>query len=250
MIGRSLAHFTITGLLGRGGMGEVYQAVDNKLGRDVALKVLPADMAADPARLARFVREAKMVAGLNHPNIVTLFSVEEADGVHFLTMELVEGKTLDDLVPSNGLTLERFFELATPIADAVASAHGRGIVHRDLKPTNVMVTDQGRRVKVLDFGLAKLTETRTPDGLTEMPTEALTQEGIVVGTPHYMSPEQAKGDVVDQRSDIFSLGVVLFEMATGRRPFQGESSIELLSSVLKDTPQAVTAIKPELPRHL
>ena len=250
MIGTTLSHFKITAKLGEGGMGEVYLAEDTKLGRDVALKVLPEEMASDPDRLERFQREAKTIAALSHPNIVTLFSVEEAEGIHFLTMELVEGKTLDALIPSDGLSLERLFELATPIVDAVASAHARGIVHRDLKPTNVMVTDEDQRVKVLDFGLAKLAAGEAADGSTELPTEALTREGIVVGTPHYMSPEQAKGETVDQRSDIFSLGVMLFEMATGRRPFLGASSIELLSAVLRDTPPPVTEVKPELPRHL
>jgi len=250
MIGTTLAHYSITAKLGQGGMGEVYRAEDTKLGRDVALKILPPDMATDRDRLERFRREATTVAALNHPNIVTIFSVEVVEDIHFLTMELVEGTTLDALLPSGGFTLERFFDLATPIADALASAHARGIVHRDLKPANVMVTDEGDRVKVLDFGLAKLSEGVAADGTTELPTEALTQAGLVVGTPHYMSPEQAKGEGVDPRSDIFSLGVMLFEMATGQRPFQGASSVELLSAVLKDTPPLLTEIKPELPRHL
>ena len=231
-------------------MGEVYRAEDTKLGRDVALKVLPETMAGSQNRLERFQREAKTIAALNHPNIVTLFSVEEADGIHFITMELVEGKTLGDHLPATGFSLERFFELSIPMADAVASAHGRGIVHRDLKPTNVMVMDEGDRVKVLDFGLAKLSESQEVSGATELPTEALTQEGIVIGTPHYMSPEQAKGEQVDHRSDIFSLGVMLFEMATGERPFKGGGSVELLSSVLKDTPPVLTDVRSELPRHL
>jgi serine/threonine protein kinase/cytochrome c-type biogenesis protein CcmH/NrfG len=231
-------------------MGEVYRAEDTKLGRDVAIKVLPAEVAENPERLERFQREARTIASLNHPNIVTLYSVEEAEGIHFLAMELVAGKTLDALTPPDGLSLDRFFELATPIADALATAHSRGIVHRDLKPGNVMVTDEGDRVKVLDFGLAKLTEADLADGLSELPTEALTQEGLIVGTPHYMSPEQAKGEAVDQRSDIFSLGVLLYEMATGKRPFQGASSIELLSSVIKDSPPTITEVKPNLPRHL
>ncbi len=280
MIGATLSHFRITAKLGEGGMGEVYRAEDTKLGREVAIKVLPEAVAADPERLERFRREAKVLASLNHPSIAAVHALESAtlDGtagteagrhedpgsdvgagqgarpqtgaIEFLVMELIEGKTLDALLPARGLSLERFLELATPIADALASAHARSIVHRDLKPTNVMVTDEGQRVKVLDFGLAKLIETSTPDGFTELETEALTQEGIVVGTPHYMSPEQAKGEHVDQRSDIFSLGVMLFEMATGERPFQGASSVELLSAVLKDSPPAVTGIRPELPHHL
>jgi serine/threonine protein kinase len=204
MIGSTIGHFRITAKLGVGGMGEVYRAEDTKLGRDVAIKVLPAEVAENPERLERFQREARTIASLNHPNIVTLYSVEEAEGIHFLAMELVAGKTLDALTPPDGLSLDRFFELATPIADALATAHSRGIVHRDLKPGNVMVTDEGDRVKVLDFGLAKLTEADLADGLSELPTEALTQEGLIVGTPHYMSPEQAKGEAVDQRSDIFS----------------------------------------------
>jgi serine/threonine protein kinase/tetratricopeptide (TPR) repeat protein len=250
LIGQNLSHYRITAEIGAGGMGEVYRAEDTKLEREVALKVLPEEMASATDRLDRFRREAKTVAALNHPNIVTIFSVEEENGVHFLTMELVEGKTLDALLPSDGFSLDRFYDLAIPIADALASAHGRGIVHRDLKPANIMVTAEGNRVKVLDFGLAKLLESEVADGTTQLPTEALTQLGLVVGTPHYMSPEQAKGEVVDRRSDIFSLGVMLFEMATGQRPFQGASSVELLSSVLKDTPPLLTAIKPELPRHL
>jgi serine/threonine protein kinase/tetratricopeptide (TPR) repeat protein len=280
MIGTTLNHYSVTARLGQGGMGEVYLAEDIKLGREVALKVLPPEMASDQDRLERFRREAKTVAALNHPNIVTIYSVEVAETsnddlerpdpvpagegepsspyapkplspqVHFLTMELVEGKSLDLLIPSGGFALNRFFELATPIADALATAHGRGIVHRDLKPANIMVTSEGDRVKVLDFGLAKLAEAEAPDGMTQLPTEALTQEGIVVGTPHYMSPEQAKGERVDHRSDVFSLGVLLFEMAAGKRPFHGATSVELLSSVLKDTPQPVTEIRPELPRHL
>ncbi len=280
MIGATLSHFKITAKLGQGGMGEVYRAEDTKLGREVAIKVLPEAVAGEPDHLERFRREAKVLASLNHPNIAAIYSIESAhpqgqlvqdEGessraqpqptpaergdspprpIHFLVMELVQGKTLDTLLPATGLSLERFLELASPIADALASAHARGIVHRDLKPANVMVTNEGQRVKVLDFGLAKLTEAEPADGLTELPTEALTQEGIVVGTPHYMSPEQARGEPVDSRSDIFSLGVMLYEMAAGERPFRGSTSIELLSSVLKDTPPLVTDIKADLPRHL
>jgi TolB-like protein/Tfp pilus assembly protein PilF len=250
LIGQTIAHYRITAAIGAGGMGEVYRATDTKLGREVAFKVLPEEMASNPDRLSRFEREAKTVAALNHPNIVTMFSVEEADGVHFLTMELVDGKALDALLPPGGFPLERLLALSIPIADAVASAHARGIVHRDLKPANVMVSDEGDRVKVLDFGLAKPSADSSADGSSELVTLAQTQAGIAVGTPHYMSPEQARGDAVDARSDIFSLGVMLFELATGERPFKGASSVELLSSVLKDAPPLVTEVKPELPRHL
>jgi serine/threonine protein kinase len=250
MIGRTVSHFKIIAKLGEGGMGEVYRAKDTKLGREVAFKVLPEEMASDPGRLSRFQREAKTVAAMNHPNIVTIYSVAEADGVHFLTMELVSGKTLDDLLPTGGFSLDRFLALATPIADAVVSAHSEGIIHRDLKPANVMVTDKGDRVKVLDFGLAKLSADVAADDRSQFTTLAQTQAGLTVGTPHYMSPEQVRGKTVDHRSDIFSLGVMLYEMATGKRPFQGASAIELMSSVLKDTPPVLTEAKPELPRHL
>ena len=250
LIGSTLGHYRIVEKIGEGGMGEVYRATDTKLGREVAFKVLPEEMASDPEWFSRFQREAKTVAALNHPNIVTLFSVEEADGTHFLTMELVEGKALKDLLPAGGFSLDRLLALATPLADAVASAHSRGIIHRDLKPANVMVADEGSLVKVLDFGIAKMAESSSADGDSELPTLTQTQAGRVVGTPHYMSPEQARGDRVDHRSDIFSLGVMLYEMATGKRPFKGASGIELRSSVLKDIPPVVTEKRPELPNHL
>ncbi len=249
--GQSLLHYRIVDKLGEGGMGEVYLAEDSKLKRQVALKVLPSEMAGDPDRLSRFQREAETIASLSHPNIVTIFSVEEAEGIHFLTMECVTGRAIDELLPEGGLALDRFLALAIPIADAVASAHEQGIIHRDLKPANVMVTDDGERVKVLDFGLAKMTSSRGAAGeLGELPTLAQTQEGMVMGTPHYMSPEQAKGEVVDHRSDIFSLGVMLFEMATGEKPFEGTSAIELLSAVLRDQPPPLSETHPELPRSL
>src|ERR1700716_1431177 len=230
LVGRTLAHYRINTAIGVGGMGEVYRATDMKLGRDVALKILPRDVASDPERLARFQREARAVAALNHPNVVTLYSVEESDGVHFLTMELIEGQPLDRLIPANGLPVGRIVE----IAGALAAAHEKGIMHRDLKPANVMVTTEGR-VKVLDFGLAKDVGAETSDGATQT-SAGLTQAGIVMGTPAYMSPEQVSGRTLDHRTDIFSLGVILHEMATGRRPFEGTSSAELVSSILRDSP--------------
>ncbi len=248
MIGRTLGHHRVLALLGKGGMGEVYLAEDAKLNRRVALKVLPAEMAGDPERRRRFEREAQAVAALNHPNIVMVHSVEEAEGVHFITMELVQGRTLSELIPKDGLPLGRFFELAVPLADAISAAHGRGITHRDLKPENVMVTGEGR-VKVLDFGLAKLTE-GAPSGETTSEGPPTTEPGRVFGTVPYMSPEQAEGKPVDHRTDIFSLGVVLYVMATGRRPFEGDTPASILSSVLKDTPPPVTERKPSLPRDL
>jgi TolB-like protein len=229
-------------------MGEVYRASDSKLGRDVALKVLPPDVASAPERLARFQREARAVAALNHPHIVTLYSVEEADGVHFLTMELVEGQSLDRLIPEGGLPVERIVEFANALADALAAAHQKGIVHRDLKPANVMITNDGR-VKVLDFGLAKETGADRPNDAT-MTSAHHTQAGMVMGTPGYMSPEQISGRLLDHRTDIFSLGVMLYEMAAGKRPFHGSSSAELISSILRDTPPPVTDVRPDLPADL
>ena len=252
MIGRILGHYTIVSAIGAGGMGEVFRAHDTKLGRDVAHKVLPAGMAADPDRVARFRREARAVAALNHPHIVTIHSVEEADGVHFLTMELVEGRPLDRVVPDGGLPLDQILAIAVPLADALACAHERGIVHRDLKPANVMVTTDGR-IKVLDFGLAKvLSAAQGLDAASEATYTSAGQTafGIVMGTPAYMSPEQIVGDRVDHRTDIFSLGILLYEMASGRRPFQGRSSAELASAILRDDPPVLEASRPDLPDTL
>jgi serine/threonine protein kinase/tetratricopeptide (TPR) repeat protein len=246
--GTKLAAYEIQSPLGAGGMGEVYRATDTKLGRDVALKVLPAEMALDPERLARFRREAKVLAQLDHPNIVTIHSVEESDGLHFLTMQLVEGQPLDRLIPELGLPVEQIVEIAGALADALAAAHEKGIVHRDLKPTNVMVTSEGR-VKVLDFGLAKDVRGSNLDNAT-LTSASHTQMGVVMGTPAYMSPEQTSGRPLDHRTDIFSLGVVLHEMATGRRPFQGTSSAELISAILRDTPPSVTDSRSDLPIDL
>ncbi len=255
MIGQALSKYTITGMLGEGGMGVVYRAEDSELGREVALKLLPAEMADNPKRLERFRREAKAVAAINHPNIVTIHSIESTESTHFMTMELVEGESLDHIIPPGGMPLAKVFDIAIPLADALSSAHEQGIVHRDLKPANVMVTGENR-VKVLDFGLAKLVE--DPDAetgdhaVTALPTQAteLTAEGMVMGTAPYMSPEQVEGRAMDHRTDIFSLGIVLYEMATGRRPFAGNTSAALVSSILRDSPPTVTEINESLPRHL
>src|SRR6266849_4539174 len=238
--GTKLGPYEIQSPLGAGGMGEVYRATDTKLGRDIALKVLPAEMAKDPERLARFGREAKALAQLDHPNIVTIHSVEECDDTHFLTMQLIDGLPLDRLIPQGGLPVEQIVEIASALADALAAAHEKGIVHRDLKPANVMVTAEGR-VKVLDFGLAKDVGPETSNDATM--TSA-------VGTPAYMSPEQVTGRALDHRTDIFSLGVMLHEMATGRRPFEGTSSAELVSSILRDHPPLVTDVRADLPDDL
>ncbi len=251
MVGRSLNHYKILGPLGSGGMGEVWLAEDTKLHRRVALKILPAETADDPERRSRFEREARAVAALNHPNIVTIYSVEEAEGVHFITMEAVEGRTLTELIPPAGMGLGRFLDLALPLADAVAAAHEEGIVHRDLKPDNVIVSSKGV-LKVLDFGLAKLRGDGASEtgALTQMPTTAVTAEGKVVGTVAYMSPEQAEGKKVDARSDVFSLGILLYQMATGEKPFRGDTTLSTLSAILKDAPPPITDINAALPRDL
>src|SRR5271165_750116 len=246
--GTKLGPYEILTPLGVGGMGEVYRATDTKLGRDIALKVLPAEMAHDPERLARFRREAKVLAQLDHPNIVTIHSVEEADGVHFLTMQLVEGLPLDRLIPASGLPVEQIVEIASALGDALAAAHEKGIVHRDLKPANVMVSTEGR-VKVLDFGLAKDIRAAQLNDAT-MTSDSRTQVGVVMGTPAYMSPEQTSGRPLDHRTDIFSMGVLLHEMATGRRPFDGSSPAELVSAILRDTPPSVSETRPDLPSDL
>ena len=226
-------------------MGEVYLALDTKLQRQVALKLLPPEIADQSRRWERFVRETRAVAALNHPNIVTIYAVEEADGKHFFTMELVSGETLDRLIPPRGLPLGRFFEIAVPLAGALAAAHASGITHRDLKPENVMVTREGR-VKVLDFGMAK----RSDAAAEGESLGTLTEEGTVVGTARYMSPEQASGQALDHRTDIFSLGIVLFEMATGSYPFRGRNSIQVLSSILRDTAPRPTELRQGLPSRV
>ena len=246
MIGTTLLHYRIVRRLGSGGMGEVYAADDTKLHRLVALKILPPAMAADPDRLSRFRREAQAIAALNHPNVVTVYSVEEDGGTPFLTMELVEGETLSTRLRPEGLPLKDFLALAQPLVDAVVAAHAQGVVHRDLKPSNVMV-GPGGRVKVLDFGLAKLQPHADAAGTGTTITNRATAANEVFGTPSYMSPEQAEGRPVDQRTDIFSLGVLLYEMACGSRPFTGDSSMAVISSILKDAPRPVAEVRPDLP---
>ena len=247
--GTRLGTYEILGRLGAGGMGEVYRARDLRLRRDVAVKVLPAEVASSPDRLARFEHEARTVAGLNHPNIVTLFSVEDEQGVRFLTMELVEGQTLSTLVSPGGLPLSRFLELSIPLTDALVAAHERGVIHRDLKPANVMVTREGR-VKVLDFGLAKMASevAAVQEGTTIVASEA--GNGKVVGTMPYMAPEQLRGETTDARSDLFSLGIILYELATGRRPFRGKTSVDLSSCILRDSPDPITRVRADLPAEL
>jgi eukaryotic-like serine/threonine-protein kinase len=244
--GTRLGVYEVTAQIGVGGMGEVYRATDNKLGRDVALKILPQEVAADPDRLARFRREARAVAALNHPHIVTIFSIEEHDDVPFMTMELIEGCTLDQGIPGGGLSLARFFGIAIALADALSAAHRKHIIHRDLKPANVMVTDDGN-VKVLDFGLARAVDPDVVRLGEEVTYLGLTQAGTIVGTMPYMSPEQIEAKPLDHRTDLFSLGIMLYELATGERPFRGDSSPALMSSILKDHPKPIGERRSDVP---
>ena len=247
-VGQQIGKYRILEKLGAGGMGEVHLALDIDLQREVALKSLPPQLASDPQRLARFRQEARMLASVDHPKIVTIYSVEAEDGLVFLTTELIDGRRLDELVTEGGLEIGVLLTIAIDIADALATAHAGGIVHRDLKPSNIMV-GKDIRAKVLDFGIAKLLpETTTSDpGSAE---DALTVEGTPLGTAPYMSPEQIAGGEVDERSDLFSLGIVLYEMATGKRAFPGDTRAAVMSSILTDKPLPATDLRPELPSAL
>ena len=249
MIGSTLNHYRVLEAAGKGGMAMVYVAEDTRLKRRVALKVLPEEAAADALSLERFHREAEAIASLNHPNIVTIYSVEQCGDVHFMTMELIEGRTLAQLIPPGGLGPKRFLDLAIPLAQALAAAHAAQINHRDLKPANVMVTGKGI-VKILDFGLAKLLSPSAGSSGADRSTLAVTAPGTVLGTVQYMSPEQIKGEAVDQRSDVFSLGVVLYEMACGQTPFSGRSVAEVMSAVVGGEARPMAELRPGLPRRL
>jgi serine/threonine protein kinase/tetratricopeptide (TPR) repeat protein len=249
VIGRRLNHYEIVEKLGEGGMGEVWLARDTRLGRKVALKSLSREFAEQPQRLRRFEQEARAIASLNHPNVVTLYSVEQIEGQHILTMEYVEGVTLDELIPDEGQRIEAFFSLALPIAEAIDAAHRRGIAHRDLKPGNIMVTGDGR-VKVLDFGLSRRLPGEDDETFSQDDVETRTQEGVVAGTPPYMSPEQIRGGDADHRSDLFSLGIVFHEMLAGSRPFAGPSAAVLASAILRDDPPDLATVRSDLPPRL
>jgi serine/threonine protein kinase len=238
MIGTSLSHYRITEKLGQGGMGEVYRAEDIVLGRQVAIKVLPDVFAADPERMARFEREAKLLASLNHPNIASIYGLEQADGKRFLVLELVEGQTLAGRLHKGPLPIEEALEVCRQIAEGLEAAHEKGVIHRDLKPANVKVTPEGK-VKVLDFGLAKaFYEQATPTDASKSPTitDQMTAPGVILGTAAYMSPEQARGKSVDKRADIWAFGCVLFECLTAKRAFQGDTITETVAAILKSEP--------------
>jgi len=247
--GDSLAHYRILAKIGAGGMGEVYAAEDQKLKRKVALKILPSRVAGNPADRQRFEREAKAAAALSHPNVVSLYSVEESEGRLFITMELLQGQTLAEILEGSALPLDQLLRWAIPLVDAVSAAHQVGIVHRDLKPQNIMI-GADERLRVLDFGLARIDGDGSLDADPAGVTATMTVAGHIVGTAAYMSPEQVEGKRADGRSDIFSLGIVLFEMATGQRPFEGESGVAILAAILRDTPPLLSTLKPELPLRL
>jgi eukaryotic-like serine/threonine-protein kinase len=250
VIGKTISHYSILEKLGEGGMGVVYKARDTHLDRLVAVKVLPAEKVADPERKQRFVKEAKAASSLNHPNIITIYDIGQAEGVDFISMECVNGKTLDQLIPQRGMRLNEALKCAVQIADALARAHSAGIVHRDLKPGNIMVNEHGL-VKVLDFGLAKLTEaTPTSEDDATRTMRPTTEEGKIVGTVAYMSPEQAEGKKVDARSDIFSFGSVLYEMVTGGQAFHGDTKASTLAAILKDNPRPASQLVDGLPREV
>ena len=254
--GTRLGVYEVSAKIGEGGMGEVYQARDTKLDRDVALKVLPEAFTSDPDRLARFEREAKVLASLNHPNIGSIYGLEEAEGVRALVLELVEGPTLADRIKQGPIPIDEALPIAKQIAEALEAAHEQGVIHRDLKPANMKVKADGT-VKVLDFGLAKAFQPDASDPNMSMSptislTAAATQMGMIIGTAAYMSPEQARGKAVDKRTDIWAFGVVLYEMLSGARPFQGEDVSLTLASVMKsdvnvqtlprDVPQTVRTV--------
>ena len=240
LVGRTLQHYRIAKKIGEGGMGVVYRARDEHLKRDIAIKVLPPELMTDPERKKRFVQEARAASALNHVNIVTIYDVTSEGGIDFMAMELVAGKTLDQKIGRKGMRLDDALKCAIQIADALAAAHSAGIIHRDLKPANILVTESGQ-VKVLDFGLAKLTQPLNGEGIDSSSIALSTEEGRIMGTAAYMSPEQAQGKSVDARSDIFSFGAVLYEMATGQRAFPGDNTASIISEILKSEPVPLNA---------
>jgi predicted Ser/Thr protein kinase len=247
MVGKTISHYQVLEKIGEGGMGVVYKARDTRLSRLVALKVLPPGKIGDTECKRRFVQEAQAASALNHPNIVHIYDIDQQDGVEYIAMEYVAGKTLDQLIPRHGMRLNEALKHSVEIADALTKAHSAGIIHRDLKPSNVMVNAEGR-VKVLDFGLAKLTEAAPlEEDEATLPAKPRTKEGTIVGTVSYMSPEQAEGKKVDARSDIFSFGSVLYEMVTGRHAFRGDTQVSTLAAIIHKEPESLGS---EVPAEL
>jgi len=252
MIGQAVKHYQVEELLGQGGMGVVYRARDTRLGRPVALKVLPPEFSRDQDRKGRFLQEARAAAAVTHPSIAQVYDVDEGPEGLFIAMELVEGKTVKALIQGRELDLLGALEIATQVGGGLQKAHEAGVVHRDIKPENIVVTPDGH-AKILDFGLAKLLEPtapQAPEGISHMETLAKTQAGFVLGTLRYMSPEQARGQAVDHRSDIFSLGIVLYEMVTGQLPFSGTTALDTLHAIAFEETRPMTALRPNLPPSL
>src|SRR6266446_7400849 len=254
LLSKTVSHYAVTRKLGSGGMGVVYEAEDSHLGRRVALKFLPQELAQDAHSLERFQREARAASALNHPNICMVYAIEQHERQHFIVMELLEGQSLALMIGRHPFEIEQLLILAIQIADALESAHAKGIVHRDIKPANIFVTPRGQ-VKILDFGLAKIEASRSQiDAVARLETmgqvEDLTTPGTALGTVSYMSPEQARGQLTDARTDLFSLGTALYQMATGNLPFNGDTSAVIYEAILNREPPPITDLDPSLPAEL
>src|ERR1700682_4605240 len=249
MESRTVQQYQLLEQIGAGGMGEVYKAQDTRLNRIVAIKVLPPDKTGESDRRRRFFQEAQAASALNHPNIITIHDIVSDGGTEYMVMEYVAGKTLLELIPQGGLRVPQVLQYSLQMADALKTAHAAGIIHRDLKPGNVMVKDSGL-VKILDFGLAKLTDTTAVAGDTETVDAPLTVEGSIIGTVSYMSPEQAQGQRVDVRSDIFSFGSVLYEMVTGHKAFDGGANMSTLFAVVRDESKPIASVAPDVPPQI